>query len=273
MTGPSKLLVISGPIAAGKSTVAAALATAFRDSGRTAAMVDLDRIYMMFDDRPPMTDPRISRQARRAAAALTDHFVLDGIELVIVEGTFWTESERDELTSRLTTLVRPAFLTLRVAVEEALRRVQGDTGRRASRNPVFLRASHADFDAVTPIPTDAIIDSTSLTVDAVLAATMAVLEHVSPPETNGALFNDVNCVQIPVPDLDAGLAFYRDALGHKLIWRTPTAAGLQMTDSASEIVVQTERPELEANLSTTSADTASFSLTARLRSSNSRGWR
>jgi lactoylglutathione lyase len=29
-----------------------------------------------------------------------------------------------------------------------------------------------------------------------------------------------------------------------------------MTDSASEIVVQTDRPELEANLSTTSADVA-----------------
>jgi lactoylglutathione lyase len=256
MSAPSKLLVISGPIAAGKSTVAAALATAFRDSGRTAAVVDLDRIYMMFDARPPMTDPRISRQARRAAAALTDQFVLEGIELVIVEGTFWTESERDELTCRLTTLVRPAFLTLRVAVEEALRRVQGDPGRRASRNPVFLRASHADFDAVTHIPTDATIDSTSLTVDAIVATTITVLEHVPPPATNGALFNDVDCVQIPVPDLDAGLAFYRDALGHKLIWRTPTAAGLQMADSASEIVVQTERPELEANLSTASADAA-----------------
>jgi adenylylsulfate kinase-like enzyme len=183
MTGLGKLLVISGPIAAGKSTVASALAAAFRDSGRTATVVDLDRIYMMFDDCPPMTDPRISRQARRTAAAVTDHFVLDGIELVIVEGTFWTESERDELTSRLTTQVRPVFLTLRVAVEEALRRVVGDTGRRASRSPVFLRASHADFDAGTPSATDAIIDSTSLTVDAVVAAIMAVLEHVSPPDT------------------------------------------------------------------------------------------
>jgi len=65
------LLVISGPIAVGKSTVAAALATALRDSGRAAAVMDLDRIYMMFDDHPPMTDPRNSRQARRAAAALT----------------------------------------------------------------------------------------------------------------------------------------------------------------------------------------------------------
>ena len=42
--------------------------------------------------------------------------MLNGIELVIVESTFWTESERDELTGRLTTLVQPVFLTLRVAV-------------------------------------------------------------------------------------------------------------------------------------------------------------
>ena len=86
----SKLLVISGPIAAGKSTVASALAATFRKSGRSVAVVDLDRLYMMLDDPAPMSDPSHSREARRAAAALTDHFVLDGIELVILEGTFWT---------------------------------------------------------------------------------------------------------------------------------------------------------------------------------------
>lgn len=29
----------------------------------------------------------------------------------------------------------------------------------------------------------------------------------------------VDAVTIRVPDLDAGLAFYRDRLGHELIWR------------------------------------------------------
>jgi hypothetical protein len=37
---------------------------------------------------------------------------------------------------------------------------------------------------------------------------------------------------IPVPDLEAGLAFYQDALGHQLIWRTDTAAGLRLGDAA-----------------------------------------
>jgi catechol 2,3-dioxygenase-like lactoylglutathione lyase family enzyme len=55
-----------------------------------------------------------------------------------------------------------------------------------------------------------------------------------------------------VPDLRAGLAFYRDALGHVLVWRAETSAGLRLADSAAEVVIQTERPELEANLSVAS---------------------
>jgi len=59
-----------------------------------------------------------------------------------------------------------------------------------------------------------------------------------------------------VPDLEAGLAFYRDRLGHELIWRTSTSAGLRIPESDTEIVIQTERPELEANLTVASTDEA-----------------
>ena len=38
----------------------------------------------------------------------------------------------------------------------------------------------------------------------------------------------VDSVQIPVPDLDAALAFYRDRLGHELLWRTATAAAVRL---------------------------------------------
>jgi catechol 2,3-dioxygenase-like lactoylglutathione lyase family enzyme len=66
----------------------------------------------------------------------------------------------------------------------------------------------------------------------------------------------VDCLQIPVPDLEAGLAFYRDRLGHDLLWRTPTSAGLRLPESEAEIVLQSERPELEANLTVASVDQA-----------------
>ena len=70
------------------------------------------------------------------------------------------------------------------------------------------------------------------------------------------LFEKIDCLQIPVPDLESGLAFYRDKLGHELIWRTATAAGLRMSETHAEIVIQTERPQMEANLKVASADAA-----------------
>lgn len=41
----------------------------------------------------------------------------------------------------------------------------------------------------------------------------------------------VDAVTFRVPDLDAGLAFYRDRLGHELIWRNDAEgqAGLRTT--------------------------------------------
>ena len=81
----------------------------------------------------------------------------------------------------------------------------------------------------------------------------------NPPEP---LFRKIDCLQIPVPDLEAGLAFYRDGLGHSLKWRTATAAGLRLPDSNAEIVLQTERPDLEVNLLVGSADAASAAIVA-----------
>lgn len=64
--------------------------------------------------------------------------------------------------------------------------------------------------------------------------------------TDPGLLRAVDCVQIPVPDLDAGLAFYRDRLGHRLLWRTPDAAGLSLPGGDTELVLTTTR-ELEVD--------------------------
>ncbi len=70
------------------------------------------------------------------------------------------------------------------------------------------------------------------------------------------LYLKVDCVRLPVPDLERGLAFYRDALGHELVWRTDTAAGLRMPDSDAEIVIHTEDTPQETDLLVDSADEA-----------------
>jgi predicted enzyme related to lactoylglutathione lyase len=73
---------------------------------------------------------------------------------------------------------------------------------------------------------------------------------------NDPLVQKVDCVRFGVPDLGAGLAFYRDQLGHSLIWRTKDAVGLGMSGSDTEIVLQTEREEQEVDLNVESADGA-----------------
>jgi lactoylglutathione lyase len=70
------------------------------------------------------------------------------------------------------------------------------------------------------------------------------------------LIRKVDCVRIQVPDLDAGLAFYRDQLGHQLVWRTERAVGLRLPDTDAEIVLQIERPGIEINLLVASVDDA-----------------
>ena len=69
-----------------------------------------------------------------------------------------------------------------------------------------------------------------------------------------ALIRKVDCVRLYVPDLEAGLAFYRDQLGHELIWRTPTAAGLRLPETDAELVLQTEDQRQETDLLVDSAD-------------------
>lgn len=70
------------------------------------------------------------------------------------------------------------------------------------------------------------------------------------------LLRKVDCIELAVPDLERGLAFYRDSLGHTLVWRTETAAGLRLPDSDSEIVLQTQRPQLDVDFLVESAETA-----------------
>jgi predicted enzyme related to lactoylglutathione lyase len=72
------------------------------------------------------------------------------------------------------------------------------------------------------------------------------------------LLQKVDAVTIPVPDLDAGLRFYRDSLGHELRWRNDAIgqAGLGIPSGGTEIVLTTQQ-EYEPNwLVTSTADAA-----------------
>ena len=72
------------------------------------------------------------------------------------------------------------------------------------------------------------------------------------------LLRKIDCVRLYVPDLEAGLAFYCDNLGHQLIWRTKSAAGIRLPESDAEIVLQTEDRGQEVDFLVDSADQAAL---------------
>ena len=77
------------------------------------------------------------------------------------------------------------------------------------------------------------------------------------------LLSGVDAVTVPVPDLDAGLAFYRDQLGHPLLWRDDERgqAGLGLATPGTELVLTTRHPYAPTWL-VASADEAAAAMVA-----------
>jgi catechol 2,3-dioxygenase-like lactoylglutathione lyase family enzyme len=65
--------------------------------------------------------------------------------------------------------------------------------------------------------------------------------------SDAPLFRRIDCLALPVPDLDQALSFYT-TLGHELVWRSSTSAGLRLPDGEAELVLQTERSGPETDL-------------------------
>ncbi len=67
---------------------------------------------------------------------------------------------------------------------------------------------------------------------------------------------------IYVTNLEEGLKFYKDTLGHELIWRSADSAGLKMPETDTELVISTTVPQ-ETDLLVENADDAYKSLIAK----------
>ena len=68
------------------------------------------------------------------------------------------------------------------------------------------------------------------------------------------LFQNVDCIEMYVSDLDEGISYYCDLLGLKLLWRTDTSLGLGMEDNITEIVLQTDRKRMNVDFKVASVD-------------------
>jgi chloramphenicol 3-O-phosphotransferase len=141
----ASIIVVNGPIASGKSTVATMLAGIAEKQGRRSAVIDLDLLWLMLDHQL-LRSGKLEHWlvARRAAAVLTDEFIDSGVELVVINGPFFTTEERAAYLRHLRSTADVRFVTLRVSFEESYRRVQADQNPRpVSNNRDWLGAQHA----------------------------------------------------------------------------------------------------------------------------------
>jgi predicted kinase len=166
------VIVISGPIASGKSTVARELARELERRNVRVAVIDLDLVHdRLMTDEPTPTDATWAR-ARHEAADLAYAFLNEGVAVVVADGSFNRPGDRAAFALQLDPGVAPLYVTLRVSFEEALRRAQGDPTREKSRDPAFLEPYfEAVNEALATLPaTDLVIDTEHIPPGAAAAA-------------------------------------------------------------------------------------------------------
>jgi catechol 2,3-dioxygenase-like lactoylglutathione lyase family enzyme len=54
----------------------------------------------------------------------------------------------------------------------------------------------------------------------------------------GPLLRKLDCLLLRVDNLDAAVSFYRDRLGHRVLWRSAEAVGFALPDTDAELVVR-----------------------------------
>src|SRR5690348_2099028 len=100
-TNERRLIVITGPVGAGKSTTSLALAQALRRPDVAVAVIDLDQMYGFVRQQPGYGEQTAWMRAREGAAALAGWWFASGMAVVIVDGEFFNAEELDALLAPL----------------------------------------------------------------------------------------------------------------------------------------------------------------------------
>ena len=177
------VIVITGPIASGKSTIAREVARQLERTHVRVAVIDLDLVHDRLATDEPSSSETTWARARHAAADLASAFLNEGVAVVVAEGSFNTPDDRAAFSQRLDPGVSPLYVTLRVSFEEALRRAQGDPTRGRSRDPAFLSSYFAVVEeaVATVPPTDLVIDTEQVPA---ISAASAIVSFVRPAIPN-----------------------------------------------------------------------------------------
>jgi hypothetical protein len=134
------LVVIVGPIASGKSTIADALGERFRASGRWVAVLDLDELVETVGGFIGLPGERFL-QSQLVFGRLVGAWLDQDVD-VIAHGPFFDGDEDRALLHAVPEGVRPRRVLLHTTFPVALERVNADPERLISSFPEFLEATY-----------------------------------------------------------------------------------------------------------------------------------
>jgi shikimate kinase len=171
-----RLVVIIGPIGAGKSTVARLLAERLVAAGLTAATPDVDDVVVM-GTGPAATFDEMWDRGRRVHGAVVGAWLRSGVDVVIAHGPAYTAEETAALMAEVPADTPTLRVLLLVPYVVALGRVTGDPLRGLSQDPLFLRETHERFADLLPTlaPCDHTFMTERLTADLIADALAADL--------------------------------------------------------------------------------------------------
>ena len=169
------LVVLVGPVGAGKSTTAARFVQLVRQNGMTAADVDMDQVAFMQCGGDDVDE--FWRRAAVATAGLVRAWFDAGLDVVITHGAFFESDGFEILQHAQPAEVEVHHVLLRVSAEVAIARVRDDATRGISRDPKFVRDSNERLERLRPeLPVIELeLDTTGRDPDQVAAEVLAVL--------------------------------------------------------------------------------------------------
>jgi adenylylsulfate kinase-like enzyme len=166
----SHLVILTGPIAAGKNTVAEALARRLTACGRTVVVADVDDVAAM------VAPPGAARlglwfAAHEAHAALVGQWMRTGVDFVVVVGPIFSYAEQATLNRKIPDGAAVLRVIVDADVAVTFARAQNDPTRGLSRQHDFHHRAHERFRKLLPsIPADQTFDSVELSAEQIAAA-------------------------------------------------------------------------------------------------------
>lgn len=168
-------MILTGPIAAGKNTVADRLARHLTCRGHTVVVADVDDVAAMVAP-PGAAEAGLWFAAHEAHGALVGQWMRADVDYVVAVGPIYAAEEQAALTRTLPDGPAVLWVIVDAEVSVTLARARADPGRGLSRDPEFHHAAHRRFrDLLPTIPADRYFDSEELDAEQIAAAIVDTL--------------------------------------------------------------------------------------------------